>query len=104
MSLDALDALSPLDGRYAKSTAPLRAHLSEDAAGFIDSHPVMAIHTARVLAQRLYHATTYLADMKRQFADKSDHFGMVDEILDELMQQQRQPAAAPAERSGDPRL
>lgn len=31
MSLDALDALSPLDGRYAKSTAPLRAHLSEGA-------------------------------------------------------------------------
>ena len=31
MSLDALDALSPLDGRYAKSTAPLRAHLSESA-------------------------------------------------------------------------
>ena len=31
MSLDALDALSPLDGRYVKSTAPLRAHLSEGA-------------------------------------------------------------------------
>ncbi len=31
MSLDALDALSPLDGRYAKSTAPLRAQLSEGA-------------------------------------------------------------------------
>lgn len=31
MSLDALDALSPVDGRYAKSTAMLRPHLSEAA-------------------------------------------------------------------------
>ncbi len=29
MTLTALTALSPLDGRYAIKTAPLRAHLSE---------------------------------------------------------------------------
>ena len=31
MHLDPLLALSPVDGRYARSTAPLRAHLSESA-------------------------------------------------------------------------
>ncbi len=31
MTLDPLDALSPLDGRYAAQVAPLRAHLSEAA-------------------------------------------------------------------------
>jgi adenylosuccinate lyase len=31
MHLDPLFALSPVDGRYARSTAPLRAHLSESA-------------------------------------------------------------------------
>ena len=31
MPLDSLDALSPVDGRYARSTEPLRAHLSEAA-------------------------------------------------------------------------
>ncbi|MBU6379121.1 MAG: adenylosuccinate lyase [Gammaproteobacteria bacterium] len=31
MPLDSLDALSPIDGRYARSTEPLRAHLSEAA-------------------------------------------------------------------------
>ena len=31
MALDPLDALSPIDGRYAHSAAPLRAHLSEAA-------------------------------------------------------------------------
>ena len=31
MALDSLDALSPIDGRYARSTLPLREHLSEAA-------------------------------------------------------------------------
>ena len=31
MALDPLDALSPIDGRYARSTLPLREHLSEAA-------------------------------------------------------------------------
>ncbi|MCU0758249.1 MAG: adenylosuccinate lyase [Steroidobacteraceae bacterium] len=31
MALDPLDALSPIDGRYARATAPLRPHLSEAA-------------------------------------------------------------------------
>ena len=31
MALDPLDALSPIDGRYANGAAPLRAHLSESA-------------------------------------------------------------------------
>ncbi len=31
MPLDPLDALSPIDGRYARATEPLRAHLSEAA-------------------------------------------------------------------------
>ena len=31
MNLDPIDALSPVDGRYARATAALRAHLSEAA-------------------------------------------------------------------------
>jgi CRP-like cAMP-binding protein len=83
----------------------VRAYRSDDAAAFISENPAIAMHTARVLAQRLYHATTYLADLKEQFADKSDHFGLMDRILDELMQQQRSLAqAAPRQVSDDPRL
>ena len=59
---------------------------------------------ARTLAQRLYHATGYLADLKAQFADRSDHFGMMDEILDELLQQQSKERARPESPSDDPRL
>lgn len=70
----------------AKSTG--RAHHVENASAFLSSSPEVALHCARLLAQRLTDATTYLADFKAQFADRSDHFGMVDEILDSLINQQ----------------
>lgn len=83
----------------------VRAYQSDDAETFIAGNPAIAMHAARVLAQRLYHATTYLADLKEQFADKSDHFGLMDRILDELMQQQRSLAkTAPRPAADDPRV
>jgi CRP-like cAMP-binding protein len=83
----------------------VRAYKSDEATAFIADNPAIAMHTARVLAQRLYHATTYLADLKEQFADKSDHFGLMDRILDELMQQQRSLSnTTPRPATDDPRL
>ncbi len=86
------------------AVTPVRAHVSEDAMGFIEATPAIAIHTARTLAQRLFSTTGYLADIKRQFADKSDHLGMVDTILEELLQQQRSGRVARADSADDPRL
>ena len=76
----------------------------DSAKSYIEANPAVAIHSARTLAQRLYYATAYLADLKAQFADRSDHFGMMDTILDELLQQQRKPPAQVSERADDPRL
>lgn len=86
------------------AVTPVRARVSEDAMGFIEATPAIAIHTARTLAQRLYSTTGYLADIKRQFADKSDHLGMVDTILEELLQQQRSGRVMRADPADDPRL
>ena len=80
------------------------ARKCDHAQAFIESTPQVAIHSARTLAQRLYYATAYLADLKSQFADRSDHFGMMDSILDELLQQQREAPARVTERADDPRL
>ena len=57
---------------------------------------------ARLLANRLNAATTYLVDLKRQFAGSNDHLGMVGEVLETLIHQQEQdflpgPSATPAE-------
>jgi CRP/FNR family transcriptional regulator, cyclic AMP receptor protein len=40
----------------------------DDAATFLSSQPSVALLVARTLAQRLFNATTYLADIKRQYA------------------------------------
>ncbi len=81
-----------------RAVGPVRAHLSENAADFIAANPAVALHTARILAQRLHAATAYLADVKAQFADQKNHFAMMDRILETLMQ--RQASRAPQPRSG----
>jgi CRP-like cAMP-binding protein len=86
-----------------RAVGPVRARLSEDAAEFIAANPAVALHTARILAQRLHAATAYLADVKSQFADQKNHFAMMDRILDALMQRQASRDPRPRTRS-DPRL
>jgi CRP-like cAMP-binding protein len=86
-----------------RALGPVRAHLSENAADFIASNPAVAMHTARTLAQRLHAATAYLADIKSQFADQKNHFGMMDRVLDTLMHRQASKAPQPRVKS-DPRL
>lgn len=82
----------------------VRAHVSDSASEFIEANPAIAIHLARTLAQRLYNTTGYLADIKRQFSDQSNHLGMLDEVLDELLLQQSTDGIDLTERPDDPRL
>ena len=63
----------------------------------------MALHAARLLAARLQNATTYLADLKLQYEDRRDHFGMVDAILGAMVEQQPQTRTKRG-KSDDPRL
>ena len=76
----------------------------EDAAGFLRAHPELAFHLARVLAQRLNAATTYLVDVKRQYDGRSDHLAMVGEVLEVLTVQQRRVFTRGPERTDDPRM
>ncbi|MEM9393192.1 MAG: cyclic nucleotide-binding domain-containing protein [Pseudomonadota bacterium] len=84
----------------------VRALCSENGKALIEENHELAVHTARILAQRLYHATSYLADFKTQFSDRADHFGIMDQILDELMMQQTSsaPADPSPDTNDDPRL
>lgn len=83
---------------------PVRARRVEDAARFLGEHPALALHAARLLAQRLYDATTYLADLKRQYVEDQSHLGMVDRILGSLLSQQLERPVTPQEDRRDPRL
>lgn len=85
------------------ATSPVEVYYSLAPRAFLAANPEIAIHTARILAQRLHIATEYLADIKTQFADHDDHFGMMDRILDRLMQKQSISRTVSPARS-DPRL
>ena len=87
-----------------RAIEPSFVHRIEDAESFLQMRPEIVFHVARILARRLIDATTYLADIKHQFADRSDHLGMVDEVLEALVNQQQSAAPAGSARKSDPRL
>lgn len=77
----------------------------DDARAFLQNRPEIVFHVACILAQRLNDATVYLADFKQQFAGRSDHLGMVDQVMEALVQkQQARPAAGGSQLTADPRL
>lgn len=82
----------------------VRAARIEAPAAFFRDHPEAALHAARLLAQRLNDATTYLADLKRQYENDTGHMGMVDRILGSLLSQQLQRPVTPEADRRDPRV
>jgi len=69
---------------------------------FLHEHPDMALAVGRLLAKRLVSVTSYLADIKSQFADRADHLGLVDEVLDALVHDQSADAEPGSARDPDP--
>lgn len=78
----------------ARALTDVEVHAIADGAGFFRQHPDASYFVACTLAQRLNTATTYLADLKRQFADQGNHLGMVGDVLESLIYRQR-PRATP---------
>jgi len=72
-----------------RAATPCRAYLVEGGAGFLQSNTQIAYELSKLLAQRLHGVTSYLVDLKRQYEDRDNHFAMIDEVLEALLQQQR---------------
>ena len=87
-----------------RTMTPCTLYVFDDAASFLRSNPEIAYHVAKLIAGRLNAATSYLADIKQQFEDRTDHLGMVGEVLDTLMHNQEQEFNPGPERATDPRL
>jgi CRP-like cAMP-binding protein len=66
---------------------------------FFQQHPAFALHMATILARRLDSLNRYLVDIKHQFKDRSDHLGIIDEVLDALMH--KHPRNIPRRPAGD---
>jgi CRP/FNR family transcriptional regulator, cyclic AMP receptor protein len=63
-----------------------RFRRADDAETFLRDHPTFALEIASTLARRLDLVTRYLADLRNQYADRSDHLGVVDSVLESLLQ------------------
>ena len=72
-----------------RALGPCSVHVIEGGEAFLASHQEVAFHLAKMLAQRLHGVSSYLVDLKRQFEDHDGHLGMVDEILETLVHEQR---------------
>lgn len=66
---------------------------------FFQQHPEFALHMATILARRLDSLNRYLVDIKHQFKDRSDHLGIIDEVLDALLH--KHPRNIPRRPQGD---
>ncbi len=58
----------------------------ENAPALLENQTDLSLALARLLARRLQVMTTYLVDIKQQYADHEGGLGMVDVVLDSLMQ------------------
>jgi len=83
---------------------PSRVYKIENAVEFFGSYPAVGLEVARLLAQRLTGVTNYLVDLKSQFEDQKNHLGMVDEVLETLVHQQREHFIPGSDRDPDPSI
>ena len=84
-----------------KTLQDSRFYVVDDGAGFLADHPEVATRIARLLARRLHAMTTYLADIKRQFAEQSGQLGIIDEVLASLAHDQDETEALVSDRDPD---
>ena len=76
----------------------------DDAAAFLREQPAVALLIARLLAQRLNVANTYLADLMHQYAGQGNHLAMVGEILQSMINQPPTQVSPGSDRQSDPRI
>ena len=75
-----------------RATTDVEAYEVAEPLVFLHDKPGAALAVLRVTAARLDGLTQYLVDVKQQYADRDDHLGMVDEILDVLVHHQPKPS------------
>jgi CRP-like cAMP-binding protein len=74
----------------------------ENAQTMLEQNVDLPLALARLLAARLHVMTTYLADIKQQYADHEGGLGMVDVVLGSLMRSSGNRSALGSERDPDP--
>ena len=76
----------------------------DDAASFLRDQPQVSLLIARLLAQRLNVATTYLADLMHQYAGHGTHLSMIGELLQSMINLPPSEVSPGSDRQSDPRM
>jgi CRP/FNR family cyclic AMP-dependent transcriptional regulator len=84
------------------AAAPTVVVVIKDARTMLEPEGGLTLALGRLLAERLQVMTTYLADLKRQYADHEGGLGMVDVVLGSLMQGSGSRTELRSERDPDP--
>jgi CRP/FNR family transcriptional regulator, cyclic AMP receptor protein len=74
----------------------------EDARAALDDEGSLTLALARLLAARLQVMTSYLADLKHQYADHEGGLGMVDTVLGSLLRSPGPRTVLRSEREPEP--
>jgi CRP/FNR family cyclic AMP-dependent transcriptional regulator len=74
----------------------------DDPRALLETNPTLPIALAQMLAVRLQAMTSYLADLKHQYADHEGGLGMVDVVLGTLMQTSATRTQLGSDRDPDP--
>ena len=84
------------------ASGPSVVAVIEDAHAMLQREAVLPLALAQLLARRLHVMTTYLVDIKQQYADQSDGLGMVDVVLGSLMRNSGPRSVLGSERDPEP--
>lgn len=84
-----------------RTVEPSRFFVVTDPASFLQENPEVALMLARLLARRLHAMTTYLADIKHQFAEYGGQLGVIDEVLEALAHDQDEAESVVSDRDPD---
>jgi CRP-like cAMP-binding protein len=91
--------LEALPTASVRTLVPCTFRHVADPAAFLREHPEITLHMAAILARRIDSLNRYVVEIKNQFRDRSDHLGIIDEVLDALMH--KHPRAIPRRAAGD---
>jgi CRP-like cAMP-binding protein len=97
-----LGELSVLLDQPASATVvaatPTTVHVLADPATTFQERPDLLLDVARLLARRVAALTSYLVDLREQYADAPGHLGMMDTVLTALMSADLRPADPGSDR------
>ena len=68
-----------------RASTEVECRVVTEPEAFLTANPDVMFYVSRVLARRLDSLNRYLVDVKHQLRDQEGHVGMVDEVLEALM-------------------